>query len=178
MHLGIVESIGASGNAWAGFRATSLSEMFFDEIKRANKSIQICSFSVGHKTPVLEKFFSILREQLENPPMKISIIINDSAQNASVTPYARGCISRLEREFPGQFFPQYFSHAKGRGASGILHAKVTVIDGKTALIGSANLSKGALETNYEIVIKISGQVAADLSAMLSRLSSMIRDGRA
>lgn len=178
MPLGIVESLGASGTAWAGFRAADLSEMLFDEIKRANKSIQICSFSVGHKTPILERFFEILGEQLENPPMKISIIVNDVAETATVTPYARERLAELEREYPCQFFPQYFNHDKAMIQRGILHAKVTVIDGKTALIGSANLSSGAFESNYEIILKISGQVAADLSSMLSRLSVRIREGRA
>ena len=178
MPLGTVEAIGAAGAAWAGFRATDLSEMLFDEIKSANRSIQICSFSVGHKTPILEKFFTVLSEQLENPPMKISIILNDGVGNATVTPYARKRLEDLERKFPGQFFPQYFDRNSAMGGDVILHGKVTVIDGKTALIGSANLSKGALESNYEIILKISGQVAADLSAMLSRLSTMMRDGRA
>lgn len=178
MPLGIVESIGASGSAWGGFRAAGLSEMLFNEIKNASRSIQICSFSVGHKTPILERFFDILHEQLENPPMKISIIVNGGAESPTVTPYARDRLAELERKFPGQFFPQYFDCNKAAGRFGILHAKVTVVDGKTALIGSANLSKGALESNYEIILKISGQVAADLSAMLSRLSSMIRERRA
>ena len=178
MPLGTVESIGASGGAWAGFRATDLSEMLFDEIKSAKRSIQICSFSVGHKTPILEKFFTVLSEQLENPPIKINIIVNDGMENATVTPYARKRLAELERKFPCQFFPQYFDRNCAMGGEAILHAKVTVIDGKTALIGSANLSKGALESNYEIILKISGQVAADLSSMLSRLSSMMRAGRA
>lgn len=175
MALGTVESIGASGSAWAGFRAADLSEMLFDEIKRAKRSIQICSFTVGHKTPILEKFFNILDDQLENPPMKISIIVNDGVESTTVTPYARERMADLERRFPGQFFPQYFSQDRAVGKYGILHAKVIVVDGKTALVGSANLSSGALESNYEIILKISGQVAADLSAMLSRLSSMIRE---
>lgn len=177
MSIGTVDAIGASGRAWAGFRAAELSEMLFDEIKNANKSIQICSFSVGHKTPILEKFFGILNDQLENPPMKVSMIINDNAQSTTITPYAREQLKEMKRKFPDRFFPQYFMHNELARLPKILHAKVTVIDGRTALIGSANISKGALESNYEIVLKISGQVAADLSSMLSRLSSMVREGR-
>ena len=176
--LGTVESIGASGSAWSGFHAEDLASMFFDELRRANKSIQICSFATGHESAVMEKLFAILAEQLENPPMKISIIINDDRDGNTVTPYARERIKELKNRFPHQFHPLFFAQGTAKKPNSILHAKITVIDGRTALIGSANLSKGALEVNYEIMLKVSGQVAADLSRMLSRLSNEMRRGRA
>lgn len=175
--LGEVESMGVSGRTWMGFKSGSLSDMLLNELKRADRSIQICSFATGHKSSIMERFFSILKEQLENPTMKISVIINDSADGKTVTPYARRMIHMLQGEFPDRFFPQYFGPCHGAGSNSILHAKITVIDGRIALIGSANLSKGALESNYEIMLKVTGQVAVDLSAMLSRLSSQMRLGR-
>lgn len=95
-------------------------------------------------------------------------------KNKTVTPYARDQIISLQEEFPKQFFPQFFK--QGKKNLKILHAKITVIDGKTALIGSANLSKGAMEYNYEIMLKITGQAAVDLSGMLSHLSQQLRGG--
>ena len=176
--MGTVESIGASGRAWAGFHSVDLSSLLFEEIRLANRTIQICSFATGHESPVVEKLFAILEEQLENPPMRISVIINDDGMGKTVTPYAQRRISELKDRFPNQFFPQYFEQSTSDGTNKILHAKITVIDGTTALIGSANLSKGALESNYEVMIKVTGQAAADLSHMLSRLSSQMRRGKA
>ena len=176
--LGTIESIGASGRAWAGFHAVDLASMLFEELRLANKSIQICSFATGHESPVVEKLFTILEEQLENPPMKVSIMLNDDKRGNTVTPYAQRRIMELQERFPHRFFPQYFEQEAADGANRILHAKITVIDGKTALIGSANLSKGALESNYEVMLKVSGQAAVDLSKMLSRLSSKMRAGKA
>lgn len=170
--------MGASGRSWVGFHAIDLAELFFDELKLANKSIQISSFSTGYKSPIMEKFFAILEEQLENPPMRISIIINDDKKDRTVTPYARKKLKALQNRFPDQFFPQYFEQSVVKNTNKILHAKITVIDGTTALIGSANLSKGALESNYEIMLKISGQAAADMSKMLSFLSQQMRRGKA
>ena len=148
--------------------------MLFDEIRLADRSIQMCSFATGHKSAVTKKLFDILEEQLENPPMKVSVIINDDSRGKTVTPYARRRIEAIRAKFPDQFFPQYFKQDAARGTRRILHAKITVIDGRTALIGSANLSKSALESNYEVMLKVTGQVAADLSDMLSRLSSQMR----
>ena len=152
--------------------------MLFEELRQANRSIQICSFATGHKSPAMEKFFAILAEQLENPPMKINIIINDDGQGKTVTRYALMRIRELEGRFPNQFFPQFFEQGVAGNPNRILHAKITVIDGETALIGSANLSQGALGANYEVLLKVSGQVAADLSHMLSRLSHQMRLGKA
>ena len=170
--------IGSSGSAWAGLHSGDLASMLFEELRIANSSIQICSFAAGHKSPVMEKLFAILAEQLENPPMRISIIINDDRKGKTVTPYARGRIEDLEGRFPGRFFPQFFNQGMSTNPRRILHAKIVVIDGKTALIGSANLSAGALKENYEVMLKVSGPVAADLSHMLSRLSSRMREGKA
>ena len=152
--------------------------MFFEELRLAESSIQICSFAVGHKSRVMEKLFAILAAQLENPPMRISIIINDDKDGKTVTPYAREQIGKLENRFPSQFFPQFFKQGLATNPRRILHAKITVIDGRTALIGSANLSASALEENYEVLLKVSGQAAADLSRMLSRLSTHMRLGKA
>jgi phosphatidylserine/phosphatidylglycerophosphate/cardiolipin synthase-like enzyme len=57
----------------------------------------------------------------------------------------------------------------------ILHAKLVVVDRKTALVGSANISKGALVSNYEIMLKISGDAVSSLSLMLDNLAKMLRN---
>lgn len=172
--IGNIESIGASGKAWVGFHAVDIADLFFSELKNANRSIQISSFSTGHKSPEMMNFFKILEEHLENSLMKISIIINDDGKENTITPFARKELERLQNNFPDQFFPQYFKQTKVKNLNKILHAKLTVIDGATALIGSANISKGALESNYEIMLKVTGKVAVDFSKMLSELSKQIR----
>ena len=172
--IGSVEAIGASGKAWVGFHAVDIADLFFNEIKLANKSIQISSFAIGHKSEEMDIFFNILEEQLENPQMKINVMVNDDRKNKTLTPYARKRLADIQSCFPTRFFPQYFKQEKNKNLNKILHAKITVIDGKIALIGSANISKGALESNYEIMLKVSGQAAVKLSKMLSHLSQQIR----
>ena len=55
--------------------------------------------------------------------------------------------------------------------------KLLVVDRKIALVGSANISKRALVSNYEIMLKVSGKAAADISLMLDNLRKMLEDGR-
>lgn len=177
--LGSVDAIAATGKVWAGTGAMNMKDMFFRELQLADKSIQISSFSTGHKSNEMDRLFEIIEAQLENPQMKINIIINDDKNDKTVTPYARKRITNLKKNFPERFFPQFFEQTVvANSMAKILHAKITVIDGKTAMIGSANLSKSALESNYEIMLKISGHGAARLSEMLSCLSEQIRCGTA
>lgn len=176
--LGKIESIGASGKAWVGFHAVDIADLFFSELRLANKTIQITSFSTGHESPEMKEFFKILEEHLESPQMKINIIINDDGKERTVTPYTRKRLHEIQSKFPDQFFPQFFKQTKKNNLNKILHAKLTVIDGTVALIGSANISKGALESNYEIMLKVTGQVAIKISKMLSKLSEQMRLNKA
>lgn len=176
--IGNVEAIGASGKVWMGFRAIDIADLLFGELEKANTSIQISSFSTGNDSDVMNRFFNLLREKLDEPEFKISLIINDDGKENSQTAFARRKIQELKCDYDKKFFPQFFKQTKVGNLHKILHAKLVVIDGTTALIGSANLSKGALESNYEIMLKVTGKVAVNLSQMLSKLSEEIRKGNA
>ncbi len=172
--IGDVKAIGASGKVWMGFHAMDIADLLFGELEKADSSIQISSFSTGHDSDEMRHFFNLLEKKLGDPTMKINMIINDDGKNNTITPFARKKIQELECNKPEQFFPQFFKQTKINNLNKILHAKLIVIDGTTALIGSANISKGALESNYEIMLKVKGNVAVDLSRMLSKLSEEIR----
>ena len=176
--IGDIKAIGASGRVWMGFHSLDIADLLFSELEKAQKSIQISSFSTGNENDVMNRFFNLLREKLDEPKMKISLIINDDGKKNSETAFARKKIQELKYDYPEKIFPQFFKQTKIGNLHKILHAKLVVIDGVTALIGSANLSKGALESNYEIMLKVTGDVAVNLSKMLSELSSAIKKGTA
>ena len=68
----------------------------------------------------------------------------------------------------------FSSHSKSNTKLGkIFHAKLVVVDRTTALVGSANISKGALVSNYEIMLKISGDAVSSLSLMLDNLVEIL-----
>jgi phosphatidylserine/phosphatidylglycerophosphate/cardiolipin synthase-like enzyme len=175
--LGNVQSIGASGKVWMGHGAIDIADLLFDELDKATKSIQISSYSTGNISNEMTRFFKVLKDKLADPPMKINIIVNDDGKK-TVTPFARKQIDKLQSYKPEQFFPQYFKSTKIRNTYKILHAKIIVIDKTTALVGSANISKGALDSNYEIMLKIVGDTPKILSKMLTTLSEEIKLGRA
>jgi PLD-like domain len=52
-----------------------------------------------------------------------------------------------------------------------LHAKAYFADSSSALVGSANLSKGGFETNVELMVQLSGTSAADTKKVLTTAAS-------
>ncbi len=177
--IGKVHEIGSSGKAWMGFHSRNIADLLFEELSLATKSIQISSFSIGNDTDVLRDFFKILETKLRNgkgdpsakimPTFEVSMIINDDGKKSSHNLFAKEKIRELEYNYPAQFFASFFEQTKIGDLHKTLHAKLVVIDGKIALVGSANLSKGALEASYEIMLKVTGDVAINLSKMLIKL---------
>ena len=172
-NIGQVKEIGSSGKAWMGYNSRNIADLLFEELEKAQNSIQISSFSTGNDTDVMNRFFDLLEKKLKDTTFEISMIVNDDGKKNSHNTFAKKKINELKHKKPEQFFSQFFQQTKVGNLNKILHAKLGVIDGTTALIGSANLSKGALESNYEIMLKVTGKVAVDLSQMLHKLSSEI-----
>ena len=167
--IGKVKEIGASGKAWMGYNSRNIADLLFEELENAQHTIQISSFSIGNDTDVLDRFFHLLEKKLNDSTFEISMIVNDDGKKNSHNLFAQKKINELKFNKPKQFFAEFFIQTKINNLNKILHAKLVVIDGTTALVGSANLSKGALESNYEIMLKVTGQVAIELSQMLHKL---------
>ena len=51
-----------------------------------------------------------------------------------------------------------------------LHAKLIVIDHKTALVGSANLTFKGMVMNHELTVKLTGHAAQTVGSLIDRLS--------
>jgi phosphatidylserine/phosphatidylglycerophosphate/cardiolipin synthase-like enzyme len=181
--IGTVHEIGSSGKAWMGYNSRNIADLLFEELRLAGKSVQISSFSIGNDTDVLRDFFDILEKKLddgkssarEDHTFHVSMIINDDGQKNSQNSFAKEKISELQYNYPEQFFASFFKQTKIGNLHKTLHAKLVVIDGHIALVGSANLSKGALEASYEIMLKVKGEVAFNLAKMLQKLQNDIEN---
>jgi len=54
-----------------------------------------------------------------------------------------------------------------------LHAKLVVADRQIAIVGSSNLSRRGLLTNYELALSITGQVATDIACAVDSIISKL-----
>jgi cardiolipin synthase len=50
-----------------------------------------------------------------------------------------------------------------------LHAKLIVVDRKKAIVGSSNLSRRGLLTNYELALTVEGKTATEVASVVDRL---------
>ena len=172
-NIGTVEGMSASGAGWSSGRAGDIRNMFFNTLKSENvkRSVQISTFSLGNNNEEVNEFFSLIEELLKSE-RDVSIIVNDD-QKGSCTKTAKIRLRELRKRFPSRFSYQLFNSKSKATLGKLLHAKLVVVDRKTALVGSANISKGALVSNYEIMLKVSGSVASEISLMLDELSAIL-----
>jgi cardiolipin synthase len=168
---GFVESIAASGGVWAGFEAAEVKTLLFESLREAKNSIQISIFSLGEKNDEMREFFQIIEDKLK-ARRTVQFIINDM-EGDLVGEFSKNKLNKLMKY--DNFDLQNFV-PKNRGD--LLHAKIIVVDRKFALIGSANLSHHGLFSNYEIMIKVTGGVAADIANLLDKLAVAIRNDEA
>ena len=167
--LGIVKEIAVSGD-WGIGNATNSRDLFYSTLRNARRQVQISTYSLGQDNDEVNEFFNIIEMLLKNQ-REVNLIVNDDGKkNGSCSEYAKKKISKLAKKFPEKFTHRYFHSTKNK----ILHAKITVVDRKIALVGSSNISKGALVSNYEVMLKVGEPASAKLSLMLENLSEQLR----
>jgi len=178
--LGTVHAIGSSGTNWGSGITGDIRDLFFNTLRPENvkNRVQISTFTLGSgkngKSEVKE-FFKIISDLLKNE-RSVVIIANDneSKKMPSCNPDAKVKLKELKKKYPDRF-QYYLFNSKSVHVKKILHAKLVVVDRQIALIGSANISMSALSSNYEIMLKISGDVVSRLSLMLDNLAKMLED---
>lgn len=172
-NIGIVEGISASGAGWSSGKAGDIRNMFFNTLKSENvqRSVQISTYSLGEDNEEVNEFFNLIEELLKSE-RNVVIIVNDN-QKGSCSDHAKITMRKLKKIFPNRFSYHLFNSKSNATLGKLLHAKLVVVDSKIALVGSANISKGALVSNYEIMLKISGDAVSSLSLMLDNLVEIL-----
>lgn len=177
--LGTIHAIGSSGSDWGNGITGDIRDLFYNTLRpeNVNNRVQISTFTLGSgkkgKSEVQE-FFKIINNLLKNE-RSVVLIVNDNESKTmpSCNPDAKIKLKELQKKYPDRF-QYYLFNSKSIHAKKILHAKLVVVDRQIALIGSANISKSALSSNYEVMLKISGDVVSRLSLMLDNLAEMLR----
>jgi len=168
---GSIETLAVSGMLWSGEMALDIRKLFFDSLKSARRSITISAFSIGRENSDVKEFFEIIHDKLL-AKKQVLIIVND---DENLKKFARDKLLFFEDKFP-EFFTVRFFNPKRNKKNMILHSKLTIIDRRYALVGSANISRNALEHNYEVMLKVSGQSVSIMDDMMMKLSDTIKKG--
>lgn len=108
--------------------------------------------------------FAVLAARMDAlPDLKVRLAINVARHRDDDRP-AETLVKEFVQRFPthvwpGARLPQLYFHPEGpqprdREERACLHAKCVVVDGKTALVTSANFSDAAHERNVELGVRI------------------------
>ena len=168
---GTIDTLAASGMLWSVYMALDIRPLFFKSLKSARRSITISAFSMGNKNSDVEEFFEIIQDKLV-AKKQVTIVVND---DENLKKYSRDKLAMLSEKFPNYFTLRMFDPSRKKKKM-ILHSKLIIIDRKFALVGSANISRNALEYNYEIMLKITGQSVSIIDDMMIHLSQAIKTG--
>ena len=163
-----IEDVGVSGRHWIGAFGTPNYDLIMSTLDGATRNIRIATFSLGHKSTELEKLFGVLKTK-SSTGVPVQIIVNRLYDKDKHSAYARKMLEEME---VGRNFTRINFEPVDEKEN--LHAKIFCIDGKIALIGSANMSKSGMFSNHEIMIKIAGEEFVDaINDLLDRLAASV-----
>lgn len=147
------------GSGVATSRLTSA--VVVDLIDQAKTDVLLVGYAV-HTEPTVH----VALEQAHGRGVAITLLLERHADNPA--------FSGAGDPFPGLAATRLSWLASVRPAGASLHAKVLVVDGTAALIGSANVTSAALERNLECGLLVSG--GPEPAAVRSHIRSLVELG--
>lgn len=154
--------IAVTGDFWLGRGFSSIWSLVKDSISQAELEIQIAAYAIGENSDEYE-FFELLEGVLARGIRVLLIVNRFSNQRESV----RKSLLRLARKYNSFVIKSFDPQDKRED----LHAKLIVIDHRSALVGSANLSFKGMVANHEVMVKLFGKTAYSIGELLDWLSA-------
>lgn len=155
-----------TGLDWMHDGVESIESSLSDLIDNARREVLLVVYRFGTEPGQL---LDRLRDRLAHG-VRVKVVLDNLAGQPAE---ARLGLKRLLEEYPRQLALFDFVHEAERGA---LHAKAIIVDGRDALIGSANLSWHGRVVNYELAVRVVGPAAGELARTAEHLmrSSRVR----
>ncbi len=155
-----ISSIVASGPIWAGVGTRSLESSLREVIMGANSEFHMVVYSASF---AIFRIFDMLEPRLA-AGVRTTMILNRANRSSQLSVIHR--LNLIARRFPDSRILSFEPRIHLRN----LHAKAVVADRIDAIIGSANLSLRGMMENYELGIRVHGEVAKRVSILIDRLS--------
>ena len=151
--------IAVTGSGWIGQGTGSIKSLLKDVFSNVDNEIQIATYSI---TESRGEFFEMLDNELARKTRVLMIVNKLYEQDKNATTKLVSLASRYPNFVLMNFQPEDDRED--------LHAKIIVIDHKTALVGSANLTFKGMVMNHELMVKFKGEPAHTVGSLVDRLS--------
>jgi len=136
----------------------SVNSLIEDMLDSADSEVTVVAYLIGKGAMgFLDMLEGCLRRGI-----RVGMVVNRYREQSAAIRYR---IESFTKRYP------HFSvfSFNPRTKSEALHAKLIVVDGSTALVGSANFSWGGLVSNHELSVVITGPTVQKLSTLIHRL---------
>lgn len=146
-----------TGTEWMGSGVGSIETVMSNLFTKAKNEIYISAYSIGTASDLIFDWM----EKALSKGIKIQMIINRFQEQPIGI---RNKLKILLSNYPHLYLYQF------RSTDGTdLHAKVIVTDHKKALVGSSNLSKRGLISNFEMGLYVEGEIATTIGKTIFKL---------
>jgi cardiolipin synthase len=146
-----------TGTEWMGSGVGSIETVMSELFKKAKNEIFISVYSIGTSSDLVFEWI----EKALSRGVKIKMIINRLNEQPG---QIKEQLKTLLLTFP------HFELFEFNSSDGVdLHAKVIVVDHNKALVGSSNLSRRGLISNFEMGLLVEGPAANTVANTLNKL---------
>lgn len=146
-----------TGTEWMGGGVGSIETVIADLFKTAKSELCISAYAIGNSSDLI---FEWLENALQRG-IKVKMLINRLDEQPIEV---RGRLRNFLIIYP------HFTLYEFKSAEGIdLHAKIIAVDRRKALVGSSNLSRRGLISNFEMGLLVEGSVAGTITNTLDKL---------
>lgn len=148
-----------SGLGWMGSGIGSIESAIEDLLKNAQDEILLTAYSIGKADPIFDLLESALARGV-----RVRMVVNRlSEQHGSI----QHRLQHLQKKY-SHFYLHSFQPGGDRGD---LHAKILVVDRKSALVGSSNLSYNGMVLNHELAVLLDEEAACQIAKGIDMLIS-------
>jgi cardiolipin synthase len=152
-------SLAATGLGWLGGGVPAVERTVTDLLAGAEQEILLTAYSM---TPGTGRVWEALETALATGVRCTLIADRIGEQHEDI----RMFLCELRRRHPGFFAVYDFS---GSDPADTLHAKIVVVDRRTALVGSANLTFRGMVSAHELALVVRGPAAEKIAGRIDLL---------
>lgn len=146
-----------TGIDWMGGGAGSIESAMRQLFQNAKREILLTVYSI---TSGADMLFECLEIALGRG-VETKMIINRLKKQPSVI--------QNKLRYLDNTYPHFYLYDFTTDEYIDLHAKLIVVDRQKAIVGSSNLSKRGLLTNYELALTVEGDTATEIASIVDRL---------
>ena len=150
-----------TGIDWMGGGVGSIESAMRQLFQEAKQEILLTVYTI---TSAADMLFDWLEMALSRG-VEIKMVVNRLDEKA---PAVGSQLHRLDSMYPHFHLYNFVSDDPID-----LHAKLVVADRQKAIVGSSNLSRRGLLTNYELALMIEGVTATEIASIVDRLISRL-----